>query len=661
MNHKHKIVANLKIQLQHSRPLAIMLFQMLLVVSGYVFAFGLAFDFQVSPAQVAMLVNTIFYLLFCRMFAYYLYKLNYGWWQFVSMRDLVNITKAVFLGTVLFIIGLVFGYNLREFYRSVVVIEAILNFVLLGGVRFAVRWLGETFSESKPKQVTYVLIVGAGKAGMQLLKEIRLNSKLGMQVIGFADDDPIKYHAYIQGVRVLGASRDLPKLVKKHAVDEVLISLPSAGRKRIRSIERSIQKCGVKIKVLPGLQDLIQKEGLWQQLIDVPYDELLPRQKLKFCRESDLKTLKQEITGKNVLITGAAGSIGSNLAYQTAKLKPEVLILYERNESALYFLELKLKKCFPKCELIGVIGDILDKEKLNQTVSRYHVDIIYHAAAYKHVPLMEREPFEAVRNNVFGTKLVAETAIANHVKKFVFISTDKAVNPSSIMGMTKRVAELVIQGLSGSACKFIIVRFGNVIGSNGSAMQLFKKQIAEGGPVTVTHPQVTRYFMRISEAVQLVMTAGAMGSGGEIFLLDMGKPLKISEIAKDLIRRSNLLPGKDIEIKYIGLRPGEKLHEELFWQGENIIPTNNKKITMLKSNGFCKEWFFSQLIRLQQIVKGKNPAELIEILQWLVPEGTLSTKNGRNGKSYPGKNGKSSYAFLKLPSNKINQITIVPR
>ncbi|MCZ6593943.1 MAG: polysaccharide biosynthesis protein, partial [Bacteroidetes bacterium] len=291
---------------------------------------------------------------------------------------------------------------------------------------------------------------------------------------------------------------------------------------------------------------------------------------------------------------------------------------------ALYYLEIEFRKQFPGCNVLPVIGDVLNKEKVDHLLSRHGVDLIYHAAAYKHVPMMEREPFEATHNNILATKIIAETALANRVAKCVYISTDKAVNPASIMGASKRVGELVMQAYTGVDTKFISVRFGNVIGSKGSVIPLFKKQVADGGPITVTHPDVTRYFMSISEAVQLVMTAGAMGKGGEIFLLDMGQPIKISDMANKLIKFSGLIPGKDIEIDYIGLRPGEKMHEELYWKGENVVLTANKKITMLETNGFDKEVFFKQLKQVETSDNKIESQNLFSALRELVPEGDFS-------------------------------------
>jgi FlaA1/EpsC-like NDP-sugar epimerase len=335
--------------------------------------------------------------------------------------------------------------------------------------------------------------------------------------------------------------------------------------------------------------------------------------------------MKKEIEGKGVLVTGAGGSIGSELCRQVAHFNPRLLILLDRYENTLYELEIDLKRKFPNQPILSVVGDILDPVKVNEILSGNKVNLVYHAAAYKHVPLMEREPTGAVRNNVFGTLNVAKLAVENHVDKFVLISTDKAVNPANIMGTTKRVAEMIVQGLSGneSGTKFIAVRFGNVIGSNGSVIPIFRRQIIEGGPVTITHAEATRYFMSISEAVQLVMTAGAMGTGGEIFLLDMGEPIKIIDIAAKLINFSGLKPGKDVEIVFTGLRPGEKLHEELYWQGEGIVPTENKKITMLKPNGLYPDRLNTQLKKLEESSHLSNIQGIYTLLKQIVPEAKI--------------------------------------
>jgi len=389
-------------------------------------------------------------------------------------------------------------------------------------------------------------------------------------------------------------------------------------------IKKITQKENVKIKVLPTLKKLLSGEVLSMNGYDVSADELLGRRITAFKRESDYRLLENEIKDRIVMVTGAGGSIGSELCKQLAEYNPRMLILYERHECSLYNIEMKMRREYPNLEILPVLGDILDQEKLEEIFRAYKINLVYHAAAYKHVPMMEREPFEAVKNNILGTKMVAELSIDYNVDKFILISTDKAVKPANIMGTTKRVAELIVQALNNNnGVKFISVRFGNVIGSNGSVIPLFKKQIAQGGPLTVTHPEVTRYFMSISEAVQLVLTSGAIGKGGEIFLLDMGEPIKIVDLAKELIRKTGLEPGKDIDIVYTGLRAGEKLHEELYWKGEGIIPTENKKITMLKSNGRIDYQFFERINELEKSVKNKNSAEVFSILKVLVPESNL--------------------------------------
>jgi FlaA1/EpsC-like NDP-sugar epimerase len=448
---------------------------------------------------------------------------------------------------------------------------------------------------------------------------------MGIGVIGFVDDNPHKIGTDIQGLRVIGSTEDIPKLADRYDIDEVIIAIPSAAYKDIARIVNIARSAQVNTKVLPSLGKLIQEDGMVGQLKDVSFDALLGRQTIKFKREADLDLMKKEIEGKGVLVTGAGGSIGSELCRQVATFNPRLLILLDRYENTLYELEVDLKRKFPNQPILSVVGDILDAAKVNGILSDNKVNLVYHAAAYKHVPLMEREPAGAVRNNVFGTLNIAKLAVENHVDKFVLISTDKAVNPANIMGTTKRVAEMIIQGFfcNGSGTKFLAVRFGNVIGSHGSVIPIFQRQIVDGGPVTITHPEATRYFMSISEAVQLVMTAGAMGTGGEIFLLDMGDPIKIIDIATKLIDYSGLKLGRDVEIVPIGLRPGEKLHEELYWQGEGIVPTENKKITMLRPNGLYPERLNAHLKELEESSRLSNVQGIYTLLREIVPEAKI--------------------------------------
>jgi FlaA1/EpsC-like NDP-sugar epimerase len=607
------------------RRLGIAVLQLLLTALGYMAAFLIRFEFEIPAGDYGVMIHTLPILILVRSAAYYYFKLYSGGWRFVSMRDLVIISKSIFWGSIIFLVAMVFINRFEGYPRSILLVEPIFNFALTSGVRFLARFLYEYKLGVSSKVLKHAIIAGAGKAGVLVLNEIRTNARMGIGVIGFVDDNPLKIGTDIQGLRVIGSTEDIPKLADQYDIDEVIIAIPSAGYKEIARIVNIARSAQVNTKVLPSLGKLIQGDGIVGQLKEVSFDALLGRQTIKFKREADLNLMKKEIEGKGVLVTGAGGSIGSELCRQVAIFNPRLLILLDRYENTLYELEIDLKRKFPNQPILSVVGDILDSVKLNEILSENKVNLVYHAAAYKHVPLMEREPAGAVRNNVFGTLNVAKLAVENHVDKFVLISTDKAVNPANIMGTTKRVAEKIIQGLSdnGSGTKFIAVRFGNVIGSNGSVIPIFQHQIIEGGPVTITHAEATRYFMSISEAVQLVMTAGGMGTGGEIFLLDMGEPIKILDIATKLINFSGLKPGKDVEIVFTGLRPGEKLHEELYWQGEGIVPTENKKITMLKPNGLYPDRLYTQLNKLEESSHSGNIQSIYTFLKEIVPEAKI--------------------------------------
>ncbi|HUK99936.1 MAG TPA: nucleoside-diphosphate sugar epimerase/dehydratase [Nitrospirota bacterium] len=613
--------------LMQNRFLIILFAQLILTALSFYAAFNIRFEFDVPGKYMHMFYMTLPLLLFSRVMTYYYFKIHSGSWRYVSMRDLVDTFKAIFSGSVLFLILTVFIYSLEEYPRSVFILEGLLNLTFIGGSRFLTRYYLESHDKGITKILKYALIVGAGKEGVLLLNEIRNNTRLGIHVAGFIDDNPYTKGINIQGIPVLGSTEDIPLLVKKHAIDEIIIAIPSASYKDIVRIMRITEAAQVKTQVLPNMEKLFHGGSFTSQLREVSCDDLLGRKVIKFSRESDRKHMDDEIKGKAVLVTGAGGSIGSELCRQIAPYGPRSLILYDRYENTLYDLELDLRREFPDLHLLPVIGDILDADKVDAILQQNNVDLIYHAAAYKHVPLMEREPVEAVRNNILGTATLSKLAAKNNVNKFVMISTDKAVNPANIMGTTKRVAELVVQSMNGGNTKYIAVRFGNVIGSNGSVIPLFKKQIAKGGPITVTHPEVTRYFMSIPEAVQLVMTAGALGKGGEIFLLDMGDPIKIVDLAHELIKLSGLEPGKDIDIAYTGLRPGEKLTEELYWKGEGIIPTNNKKITMLKPSGDQHANLGDRIELIGRYASKKDLRGIIKLLKEIVPESTIASKD----------------------------------
>lgn len=617
--------------LMRFRLIIVICFHLLASILAYAASYYVRFDFKFPSNYYQIFLSTLPLIILTRLVAYYYYKTFSASWRFAYLRDFVDIFKAILLGSALFLALIVFLDKLEGLPRSVIFLEALLSLMIVGGTKLLARYCNEYLDEKGHKVLKNVFILGAGKAGVLFLNEIRSNKKLGINAVGFIDDDPYQKGRVLQGVPVVGNTEKIPELVKQYNIDEIIIAMPSSGYKDIARITKITENAGIKTMVIPSLGKLIQDGTFSNQLKEFTSDELLGRSVIKFSRQSDRHLLEEEINGNSVLITGAGGSIGSELCRQVALFHPSIMILYERHENALYDLEIEIRKEYPDQKILPVIGDVLDSEKLDKAIKDNSVNLIYHAAAYKHVPMMEREPLEAVRNNVFGTLNVAKMAIKNKVHKFVLISTDKAVNPANVMGTTKRIAELIIQKLNGKETKLVAVRFGNVLGSNGSVIPLFKKQIAEGGPVTVTHQDIRRFFMTIPEAVQLVMIAGAMGStGGEIFLLDMGKLVKITDLASDLIRCSGLEPGKDIDIVITGLRPGEKLYEELFWQGEGIVPTNNKKITMLITEEKDCIDPFEKVNLLKDCLERRQVKEVLEILKEIVPEAQITCGSQSN-------------------------------
>jgi len=622
-------------RLRRFRLFFVVAFYLLAIPVSYLGAFYIRFDFKIPERYWLVIFHTFVLLFFSRLLVYSILRIYYSSWQFTSLQDLVDIVKAVVLGSVFFLaVGALFE-QMGDFPRSILAIDAIITIFLIAGVRLFFRYgyegWGRMHSHTKNKRV---LIVGAGFGGNLAVHEIMTNRTLGIIPVCFVDDNIYLKGTKREGVPVLGNTKDIPLLVLRYAIDEVVVAIPSGAHKDIVRITEICKSAGVLVKVLPSAGKFIQDDTYTGHLKNVLTDDLLGRRVIKFSQESDLIRMQHEVEDKIVFISGAGGSIGSELCRQVALYNPRLLIMYERYETSLSDLEIEMRKVFPEQQILPVLGDILDTKKVNQILQTYPVNLIYHAAAYKHVPVMEREPLEGVRNNIFGTYRLGELAIKNGVKKFVIISTDKAVKPSSIMGATKRVAELIAQHLNSEACQFIAVRFGNVIGSNGSVIPLFKKQIVEGGPLTVTHEEMTRYFMAISEAVQLVLMAGTIGKGGEIFLLDMGKPIKILEVAEALIRRSGLTPNKDIDIVFTGIRPGEKLHEELFWSGEGIVPTENKLITMLKPDKVVNSEWLDRVNMLELDVADSNIENIIRRLHLLVNDFTTNVESDvRSAKS----------------------------
>ncbi len=582
---------------------------------------------------IIILVQTLFYGLF---------GLHRGIWRFASLPDLIRIFKAVGTGIVSTVIILFLTAQLFNIPRSIFPLYGLLLVVFLGGSRIAYR-LFKNYAETKTHnaQAQRVLIVGAGQAGEGIARDLLRHTQTSVskwrnahqkeyKVIAFVDDSQNKIGQEIHGIRVLGKIQDIPKLVSEHAINLIMIAIPSSVSAQMRRIVQYCEQANVPFRTLPGIQDLASGHVQIDALRAVSLEDLLGRDPVSL----DWDTIRATIENKCILVSGGGGSIGAELCRQIAKFSPKKLIVIEQNEFNLYSLALEFEKKMPMLNFFGHLLDVTDSVGVQAVLQKNSIDMIFHAAAYKHVPLLEHQQRIAVRNNILGTKVLAEEAARAGVQKFILISTDKAVNPSNIMGATKRVAEIFCQNYSLNAstpsheqisqqqnsCQFITVRFGNVLGSTGSVIPLFKQQIESGGPVTVTHPDITRFFMTIPEASQLILQATLMGNGGEIFVLDMGEPIKISYLAEQMIRLAGFTPGQDIAIEYTGLRPGEKLYEELFHAAESLESTPHEKIMKAKYRPTDWKRFMEIFQELEMACQKNNDAALLDCLRRLVPE-----------------------------------------
>ncbi len=592
----------------------------LIILGAFLLAYAFRFDFSIPAEYRSRILSLLPAILVIKLLVLWQFGCFKGWWRYVSMPDLVQLLKASIIGSTLFIAYIVLVYHLDHVPRSVLILDGVFCFLGLSGVRFTTRAFREHYlplRQGAEMQKNRTLIVGAGDAGQLIAREIRSNAQMNLDVIGFIDDDPLKRKGTFQGLAVLGTQRKLQRIVERTGIDEVIIAIPSASGKQIREIVKRCQEAKVKFRILPGVGELIDGRVSVQQIRDVDLNDLLGRKPI-FLDEAQIRNY---IQGKRVLVSGAGGSIGSEICRQVARFEPQTLILFENAETPLFLIEQELTERYPKLAIVPVIGDVRNRSRVQVIFAEQLPQVVFHAAAYKHVPMMEINPAEAVNNNVQGTRLLADAADRVGVEKFVMISTDKAVRPTNIMGTTKRVAELYVQALDKrSRTSFVTTRFGNVLGSNGSVIPTFKEQIEKGGPVTVTHPEVTRFFMTIPEATQLVLQAGSMGSGGEIYLFDMGDPVKILALAEELIRLSGLQPYEDIDIVYTGLRPGEKLYEELLLDDEGVLPTSHHKICIAQS----VDTSHSELSRLiDDLVADAKALNLLDMkgkLQQIVPE-----------------------------------------
>ncbi len=568
---------------------------------------------------VTAVIATILYIL-----VFHVFGLYNRLWQYASTGELLSIVYAVTVGTggtvaVVYIYGLMNAATLTyiRMPNTAAILLWLSMIFLIGGSRFIWRILQEnTYDRHVPGSQKQVLIIGAGDAGVFAARELKNRNYRDGRPVGFIDDDPAKQKLQIRGIPVLGTRTDIMQVVKGHNIDEVIIAMPSASGDSVREIVEICEKSGVVLKIMPGVYDIISGDINVNPIRQIQVEDLLGRDPV--C--VDLEEVAGYVAGETVFITGAGGSIGSEICRQIARFNPGKMVLLGHGENSIFGIEQELRSEHPGIDYITEILDIKDRQKVNLIFERYKPGVVFHAAAHKHVPLMERNPEEALKNNVIGSQNLAEAADKVRVKTFVSISTDKAVNPTSVMGATKRTVEMLIQSLDrGSQTKFVAVRFGNVLGSSGSVIPTFKRQIASGGPVTVTHPDMVRYFMTIPEAAQLVIQAGAMADGGEIFILDMGKPVKIVDLAKDLIRLSGFEPDVDIKIQFTGIRPGEKLFEELLTAEEGITSTKHSRIFVAKPNVIDVKL----LEELTHIVRERGSYltrdEVIELLQTVIP------------------------------------------
>lgn len=578
---------------------------------GYFFRFS----WRIPPAYLERYKESFIPISIIMIISFYIFKLYTSIWRYASIEELLSVIVAVSVGSaVSFIYGVVMRNRLP---LSVYFVMWAFTIMASGGVRFLRRVIMhfEGMQALSGKKGKRILIFGAGDAGAIVAKEMKKHSELGYIPVAFVDDDESKKGKYIKGLPIVGGRKDLEDIVEEMAIDEILIAIPSADKEERAEIIRLCSQTGCKLKTLPGIYELIGGKVTISQIRDVEIEDLLGREPV----ELNIDEIADYLKDKVVLVTGGGGSIGSELCRQIARFNPKKLLILDIYENGAYNLSMELKSQYKDLDQEVIIASIRERERLREIFKKYRPNVVFHAAAHKHVPLMEANPKEAIKNNILGTLNVVKCADEFGVEKFVLISTDKAVNPTNIMGATKRFAEMIIQAYDKvSKTEYVAVRFGNVLGSSGSVIPLFKEQIKKGGPVTVTHPEINRYFMTIPEAAQLVIQAGAMAEGGEIFVLDMGKPVKIVDLARQLIRLSGFEPDKDIKIEFTGLRPGEKLYEELLMNEEGLKKTKHKKIFIGKPGDFDVDKINSMIESLIDALDDEDE-KIFKLMEEFVP------------------------------------------
>jgi FlaA1/EpsC-like NDP-sugar epimerase len=630
-------IANPPTVMLRFRRLMIILAHLLAFAASLLLSFLVANNMEVSRSW---LINQypllLLFILLIKMPIFAFFKQYRGWWRYVGISDLAGILRASLISTLIIVIlwflVIVRGagaiqrafQNIADVSQGVFMADMFGTVLILAGLRMIIRLYYEEFRTVEAGRLKRFLIVGAGNTGETLLRDIHRMQVAEYEVIGFIDDDSAKRGIDIHGIPVLGNVEHLPEICKNRNIEEIAIAMPSASHQELRRVIRVCEGTKIRFRTVPSLTDIASGKFRVSQIRDVDINDLLGREVV----ELDLGLIEAFARDKTILVTGAGGSIGSEMCRQLCRFNPKLLLLVEQAENPLFYIERELRKDYPSVALEAVVCNITDRLRVNEIFSRCKPQVVIHAAAHKHVPMMELNPGEAIKNNIVGTRNVADAAANQNATNFVMISTDKAVNPTSIMGSSKRVAEMYIQDLNRTSnTHFVTVRFGNVLGSDGSVVPIFKKQIAQGGPITVTDPKMKRYFMTIPEASQLVLQAASMGKGGEIFVLDMGEPVKIVDLARELITLSGFRPGEDIEIVFTGLRPGEKLFEELSIDGEDMQQTRHPKIGIWTNIPMDRDRLRKSIDELIEIAKTQNHAKIVGKIKELVPE-FIGSNNG---------------------------------
>ncbi|MBV1817962.1 polysaccharide biosynthesis protein [Bacteroidales bacterium MSK.15.36] len=600
-----------------TRKYILMFIDIILINLSYILAYWFRFNFDIPTHEFYVFKNNAIIITITYLLVFYLFKLYKNLWSYASIDEFMLVIKACVISDLLIII---YSFTLLpRLPLSISILAGIISIVLVGGFRMSFRIVRRhiDLKTSPNKGISKrVMIIGAGKAGTMIVNEMKMCSQANYIPIAFIDDDKYKIGTYIAGIQVMGTRNDIVPLSKKLNIDEILIAIASIDGKTKKQLIDICKKTGCKVKLIPGIYEIIDGKVSLSKIREVNFEDLLGRDAVKL----DMDGISDYIKERVVMVTGGGGSIGSELCRQIIKFKPKELIILDNYENNVYVLQQEFQRNGVKGDIKYVIASVRDKHKIDGIFNKYKPDIVFHAAAHKHVPLMEGNPSEAIKNNVFGTLNLVTCAHKHNVKRFVMISTDKAVNPTNIMGATKRVCEMIIQSMDKrSKTQFVAVRFGNVLGSNGSVVPVFIDQIKNGGPVTVTHKDINRFFMTIPEAAQLVLQAGVFAKGGEIFVLDMEKPVKIYDLACDLIRLSGYIPHEDIEIKFIGLRPGEKLYEEVLTEEEGLNQTAHKKIFVGKPTFDDFDNLIVKINELKEIVEKDDTEKIISKLEQIVP------------------------------------------